>query len=285
MSYDQALEHLRQQPVEPPSFTDVERRRRWTEQRRVPSGRRRTALVATYVSVLAYVALSIRPIIDAVGLGGGTVAALWQGTGATLLPAGLLLWAARMARRSALGPQMLSRAILWSNLVVGVLIAAAFWSGMDRTLGVVIAFACATALIALGARGLHGREEDDGVFRPTRFRGLLLVALVMAFADAQTLLFSGIMQLRIGMDGWNLLGTLRYAGPTLVASGVMVVAVWGPVPTADVGTVAQPRGQLRHRLRRARWVLGAVVGGGGGAGQHGRGAGVCSLSDPGRGAR
>ncbi len=225
MSYQRALEDLRQQTVAPPSFTDVERRRRWAADRAVPRGRRRVALVATYLSVVAYLVLTVRPVIHALPSTGAGFVEMWRGSLATLLPAGLLLWAARLARRDAVGPQMLSRAIWWSNLVVGVLIATAFLSRFDRTVGVWIAALCATSIIAAGVRGLDGRDEDE--FRPTRFRGLLLVALVMAFADAQTLLFSGIMQLRLGMEGWNLLDTIVYAGPTWIACGVMGLAVWG----------------------------------------------------------
>ena len=60
-----------------------------------------------------------------------------------------------------------------------------------------------------------------------RFRGQLLLALIMAFADAQTLVFSAVMQLRVGMQGWTLAGTVAYAGPATLAAAVMVLTVWG----------------------------------------------------------
>ena len=53
------------------------------------------------------------------------------------------------------------------------------------------------------------------------------MALVMAAADALTLSFSALLQLRVGTEGWTLGGTLEHAGPTLVAAAVMGVAVWG----------------------------------------------------------
>ena len=226
MSYDDALDKMRDETTEPPTFAEVKRGYRWRAQRMWPRGRLAVVLGATYLSVLAYLYLSLQPALNAAALGAGRLAAFWQGGVATLLPAALLWWASRLTRREGVGPQMLSRAIWWSNLVVGVLISTAFHGALDRTLGVFIAFACAVALLAAGRRGLDDDRSGDP-FAPVRFRGQLLVALVMAFADAQTLAFSALLQLRIGMQGWNLAGTLDYAGPTIVAAAVMALSVWG----------------------------------------------------------
>ena len=47
----------------------------------------------------------------------------------------------------------------------------------------------------------------------------------MAAADALTLAFSALMQLRFGMDGWNLVATLGYAGPTVLAAVFFAISV------------------------------------------------------------
>jgi len=177
------------------------------------------------VAIAGFAFLTLRPVFDFSRFTEPT-SAMWRASLATLLPMALLVWSLRLMRRSDIGAQMLIRAILWSNVVVGALVAANFMLEVERVVGAGIAVACAASLLALGARGLDEPAPGD-VFAPERFRGKLLLALVMASADALTLLFSGAMQLRVGMEGWNLLDTIDYAGPTMVAAGVMALAVWG----------------------------------------------------------
>ena len=225
MSLDDALEQMRKVEVEPPAFTEIEQRRRWKASRALPRRRTQIAVLASAVAVLGYIVLSVRPFLDFVPRSDGLLAEWWRVSVATLVPAFLIAWAIRLVRREGVGPQMLCRAIWWSNLVVGTLIAGNFLKPVDRFVGIGIALSCAGALLAVGARGLD--PDKDGPFQPSRFRGHLLLALVMAFADAQTLLFSAVMQLRLGMDGWTLLGTIEYAGPAAGAAAVMALAVWG----------------------------------------------------------
>ncbi len=232
MSYDDAVQALRRVDVQPPALSDVESRRQWMQGRQLDSGPVRIALLGAAVSVVAYLFLTVRPLMEFwpqldrfAGMD-----RFWFGVSmvsvATLLPAGLLVWAMRLIGRVGVGPQMLTRAVLWSNLVVGTLIAGNFVSSVDRIAGMVIAVACATAIVAVGSRGLDDVAPGD-LFAPVRFRGPLLLALVMAFADAQTLMFSAVMQLRIGTAGWNLIGMIEFAAPITVAAGVMVLTVWG----------------------------------------------------------
>ncbi|MEM6990874.1 MAG: pentapeptide repeat-containing protein [Myxococcota bacterium] len=226
------MNQLRGVETAPPKLADIEARRRWSDERRLPVGRVRIATIATVVAIVGYLGLTVRPLLDTLphlaGMQGSVLflAALWQLSAATLVPTALLVWALRLVRRPGVGPQMLTRAVLWSNLVVGTLIAGNFLAGPDRAIGVMIAWACAAAILALGSRGLDDVAPGD-LFAPVRFRGTLLLALIMAFADAQTLLFSAVMQLRIGVTGWNLLGTLKFAGPITAAALVMIVTVWG----------------------------------------------------------
>lgn len=228
MSYDRALERLRQRPVDPPRFTEVEQRRRWKADRALPLRRVRIAMVATAVAMAGYLGLTIRPLLmlESAGVVNTGMGQIWRVSIATLVPAVLLGWALALLRRQGVGPQMLARAIWWSNLVVGTLIAGNFMTQVDRLTGAGIAVACAVALLSLGSRGLDHPGPDDP-FQPVRFRGQLLLALVMAFADAQTLVFSAVMQLRVGMQGWNLADTISYAGPATLAAAVMVITVWG----------------------------------------------------------
>lgn len=224
MSLEQALQKLRHAPIEPPTYTDVVERRRSKAKRALPQRRLWVALAATMVAIAGYLFLTIRPFVSFAGYY-GSVDEWWRISTATIVPAALLGWAYRCARRDGVGPQMLARAIWWSNLLVGMLIAGNFLVRADQLAGAAIAVACAVPLLLLGTRGLDAAPGDP--FQPVRFRGQLLLALVMAFADAQTLLFSAVMQLRIGMSGWTLSGTIEYAGPAALAAGVMALAVWG----------------------------------------------------------
>jgi hypothetical protein len=226
MSYDEALRQMRQIEVAPPSFTAIEQGRRWRAEAPRAPAHGRVAMLSTCAAMFGHLVLTIRPIVDSFTDDRIYGLAWWQTSLATLLPAALLLWAVRLMRRPGVGPQMLLRAVLWSNLVVGALIAGNFLTGIDRAIGAAIAIACAVAIVRLGSRGLEDDAPSD-VFRPVRFRGHLLLALVMAFADAQTLLFAAVMQLRVGMTGWNLVGTLEYAGPITVAAATMTLVVWG----------------------------------------------------------
>jgi hypothetical protein len=225
MSLEHALQQLRNTRVEPPSFVDVVQRRAWKAERALPKRRLSVALIATVAAIVGYLILTIRPLVDFAYRNAGGLEEWWRVSVATLVPAALLVWGYRCARRDGVGPQMLSRAIWWSNLVVGMLIAGNFLARVDQLVGAGIAVACAVPLLSLGSRGLDAAPGDP--FQPVRFRGHLLLALVMAFADAQTLLFSAVMQLRLGVLGWNLHGTIVYAGPTALAALVMALTVWG----------------------------------------------------------
>lgn len=225
MKLEHALQQLRDAKVEPPSFADMEQRRRWKAEHALPKGRLLVALVATFAAIAGFLFLTIRPLVDHAYSNAGHVDDWFRISMGTVVPACLLAWGYRCARRPGVGPQMLSRAIWWSNLLVGMLIAGNFLARVDQFVGAGIAIACAVPLLVLGQRGLDAEPKDP--FQPARFRGQLLLSLVMAFADAQTLLFSAVMQLRVGMMGWNLVGTIIYAGPAMLAALVMALAVWG----------------------------------------------------------
>jgi uncharacterized protein YjbI with pentapeptide repeats len=187
------------------------------------------AALASAIAAVGFVAVTVLAGIDARSQL-ASVYAFVNGPGpAAMLPAVLLLAAAQMTLRARFVPQMLARAIWWSNLIVGTLMAHLLAADGYRTAGTVAALACGVAILVTGRRGLDHSVEDAAAdrFRPVAFRGLLTVALVMAFADAQTLAFSGILQLGVGARGWTWLTALTSAGPTFVCAVVMAVAVWG----------------------------------------------------------
>lgn len=221
MSYDQALEAMRHRNVQPVPFERVQEK---LEGKASLPRRGATAIsVAAGVATLGFLALFIRPLFSAVPAWANDMVRLQF---AAVLPAVVLGWSFRRAHQSSLGAQVLCRAVWWSNLVVGLLVAINYGELIDKGIGAIVAVSCAVALLASGERGLDIREPDHP-FSPVRFRGQLLLALVMAAADALTLAFSALMQLRFGMDGWNLGAAVGYAGPTVLAAVVMGVAVWG----------------------------------------------------------
>lgn len=220
MSYEDEIKAMQAHQVEPAPFERLAERK--ATEPRVPRARLSIASVATVGAGLAFGALFLRPLVGVDVLGGQRI----QLQVAALLPLFVLVWAFRRMSRPQLGAQLLCRAVWWSSLVVGLLISLNYGAIPDKVLGAIIAVASAVALLSVGERGLDV-QDPDSPFAPVRFRGHLLLALVMAAADALTLAFSGLLQLRVGMRGWNLLGTIDYAGPTIAAAIVMGIAVWG----------------------------------------------------------
>ncbi|MBV1859889.1 MAG: hypothetical protein KUG77_15870 [Nannocystaceae bacterium] len=161
---------------------------------------------------------------------------------AVLLPIVSLMLAARWLQVRELGKQMMLRALVWSALVIGVLVSVFglqdyAWTGLPISLG------AGAALLLMNGRGLGLTSPS---FRPQAFRGHLLIALVLATADAQTLLFS--MALKFGVFAQRIMFSSSAAGislgelvtdpgvwsslfaqtfPLMVCSAVMVGAVVG----------------------------------------------------------
>jgi hypothetical protein len=145
---------------------------------------------------------------------------------AAILPMAMLAWAARMVTRPTFAAQVLVRAIAVSNLVVALLLALSVGGMIGALSQVVIAFGCFRVLRLLGDRGLD-TSDPESEFRPIAFRGFLILALIMAFADAQTLMFSALTQgSYLFTDDRTWLIASR-AAPTLLAAVVMAINVWG----------------------------------------------------------
>jgi hypothetical protein len=114
------------------------------------------------------------------------------------LPAGLLALSAALAHHGRTGSQLLARGVWWANLVLGTLLCLA-GGGSERLFGLSLVIATGAPLLAMGRMGLD--EDDEGAFRPVAFRRTLSLAMIMAVADAQALVFWGILKLR--HDSWT----------------------------------------------------------------------------------
>jgi hypothetical protein len=143
-------------------------------------------------------------------------AALW-------LPAILLALSAVLVWRRHVGGQLLARAVWWSNLILGTLIATT-GSSDERVIAALLALGTGGALLAVGRADLD-ESTPSGSFLPLAFRGTLICMLVMAMADAQSLVLFGALEIS---DPPNHFGhaTLREALP-LVLAVPLFVSVFG----------------------------------------------------------
>jgi hypothetical protein len=138
-----------------------------------------------------------------------------------LIPTALCTLSAVLLHHGYLGSQVLARATWWSNLIFGTLVSISAGDTEGNRLGFMLAIGSGLALLAMGRAGL-AQGVRAGRFHPVAFRGSLIVALVMALADAQSLLFFGAMIVHdhVGM------GTPLDVLP-LACAGVMMIAVLG----------------------------------------------------------
>ncbi|MFO7566085.1 MAG: hypothetical protein R6X02_25800 [Enhygromyxa sp.] len=146
--------------------------------------------------------------------------------------ASLSLWAAGLvADERSFCSALLGRAIAASNLIIALLYALAVGGVFGALFSSLLALASARGLALLGSRGLEAGDEADADFDPVRFRDLLILALIIASADASILGFSttagGVRMVGVVLAG----GELGPLASSLVLTGgaalLMVVNVWG----------------------------------------------------------
>ena len=145
-------------------------------------------------------------------------AALW-------IPTLLLTASAVFVFSRQLGPQILARAAWWSNLILGTLIA--FTSSSSEVISATaLAATCGAALLLAGRSGLSG---DSGAFRPVAFRATLLIAMIMALADTQSLLLFGTLEASehsgLDLESGLMLGSAAFMVVAMV--GLFRLRVWG----------------------------------------------------------
>lgn len=144
-----------------------------------------------------------------------------KGTFILWLPILLLGASTLLLHRTHLGGQFLVRAVLWSNLILGFLVAISS-GGADGGFGAAIAVGTGAGLIILGRSGLDGESSH---FAPAAFRTSLILAFVMALADTQSLMLFGANALE---RGHNVGLALPCAAVMLVALvGLYRLRVWG----------------------------------------------------------
>jgi len=168
-------------------------------------------------------------VVTALAICGAVCMRSWSGhlPAALWLPTGFLLAAALLVHHRHVGSLLLVRAVLWSNLLLGTVVC---WYGgsSDRHVAPILALANGAALLLLGRRGLDGGAQN-GRFVPMAFRGALVAILVMALADAQTLLFFGSLYFQLsGVDLRLVVPPLLIAGAFLGSvAGLYRLRVWG----------------------------------------------------------
>lgn len=139
---------------------------------------------------------------------------------AVLIPMAMPLVAAGAVWGGSLGAQLLARAAWWSNLVLGLMIAV-IGSSSEQDYTIFLSLGAGTALLVTGRAGVPAASERTG-FAPTRFRTTLLALMVLALADASTLLLFGLLDLG---RAWP----LALAGTALLVGfvGLYRIRLWG----------------------------------------------------------
>jgi hypothetical protein len=233
--YEQALSVARTIPVIVPAFEAVatasdDARERWAEEDRDVRARARRWIM------LAAAAWLSRPLLEVVlpdpswpdptGLE-TLVAYVWM-----VPPVLVLLWAARLSRDRRLRPNILTRAIAASSL--GFALVASFSeSNSHCVFSILLAVAMGRSLQLLGERGLDGGEDHSSSFEPIRFRGVLILAVVIACADVVTLLRASAGAGSLVAASYFVEDYERWAslmpslGWTAAAAAIMVVNIWG----------------------------------------------------------
>jgi hypothetical protein len=134
------------------------------------------------------------------------------------LPTLLLAASAFLVWRRQLGGQLIARAVWWSNLLLGTLIALCS-SEKEQSIAALLALCSGTALLAAG-RGDLDEEAASSRFVPLAFRGTLMCMLVMAMADAQSLLLFGSIRM-------TELSAVRANAPMIATALALLIAVIG----------------------------------------------------------
>jgi hypothetical protein len=237
-SYEQALSAARRATPTVPEFEAVAAasdadRKRWNEEDRDVRARARLWLL---VGGAAWLALPLMTVIvpDAFAPDYTAVQRLawytWLGP-----VAAVMFCAARLSQRRQFRANMLTRGIAASNLVMA-LITAFVEDNSSCLFAMVLAVASGRSLQLLGERGLDGSDDHSSDFEPVKFRGILILSLVMACADIVTLLWSFVggvaswvwaVYLLDGYGRDDLVSALPYLGLTAAGAALMAINVWG----------------------------------------------------------
>ncbi len=144
---------------------------------------------------------------------------------AVWVPVALLVLSAGFVHHRAVGSQILVRSVWWANLVLGVLLSIAGSASAGRSLGATLVLGCGVPLLAMGSSGLD--ENPRSAFRPVAFRTTLMLAMTMAVADAQALLFWGVVQLEESQRITGIVLILAALLTSVAIVGLYRLRVWG----------------------------------------------------------
>ncbi len=214
MSFERALEVARadvRAPMQLPTFARVEAAARWqraTQEAGRPPARMRW--LATLGSAIALLTMTADAVIG-VRIGASVFVTL-------LAPLVLLGLSMVWLHRASMGAQLVSRAVWWAHLVLGV-----GWSfGPPESLpaaGALLAVGSGIALLVVGRSGLE-RSQTRVVFDPIAFRGTVLLSMILGLGDAMMLGNLGLAQAELGLaDG--------HPAALLSCASLLAVGVWG----------------------------------------------------------
>lgn len=227
--YEQALNTARKSPTPLPDFELVavasdRDRAAWADEGQVARVRARRWL---WVAAAAWLS---SPLLMWPGNTGGAATLSFYGT--ALPMALLLLWAARLSQDRRFRSGILARAIAASNLALALMMVLQV-GDVGCAVMVVLAVATGRSLRLLGEHGLDGSDDPDSSFEPVQFRGVLILALIMACTDALTLSFAVLdvgcfLVYTYFFDNFNAWATvLPELGMIAVAVALMLINVWG----------------------------------------------------------
>jgi hypothetical protein len=233
-SYEQALNVARKTPVIVPAFeaivraSDDERKRHGDEDRDARARARRWLLFAAAV----WFSSPLLVFVPDPSVPGATRVNVLFILVCMISTAPVLLWAARLSRDRGLRSNILTRAIAAWNLVFAIGFSFSGFN-MNSVMSVLLAVAAGRCLQLLGERGLDGSDDHSSSFEPVRFRGVLIVALVMACADTMMLLhatagsgFAVVASYFVeDFEPWGYL--LPHVGLSTAAVALMAVNIWG----------------------------------------------------------
>jgi hypothetical protein len=234
-SYEQALNVARKSPVIVPAFeavaraSDDERKRHGDEDRDARARARRWLLFAAAVWLSSPLLVFFVPddfIADPTRF---DALIIFMSIASMTL---VLLWAARLSRDRGLRSNILTRAIAAWNLVYAIGFSFSEFN-LNCVMSILLAVAAGRSLQLLGERGLDGSDDHSSSFEPVRFRGVLIVALVMACADTMMLLGAtagaslGVVASYFveGLAPWGEL--LPHVSLSAAAVALMAVNIWG----------------------------------------------------------
>lgn len=146
------------------------------------------------------------------------------------LPVVAALVGALVVQLPALAAQLLARGLWWSNVVLGVMLVA-FGSRHETLVGMSLVLGGGAALALADRRSLAAAAERDD-FRPVAYAGTIQLLMVLALADAPTLLLFTQVAARDEMTGSSAALALAAAGLLTGFVGLYRLALWGVLATS-----------------------------------------------------